>query len=74
MEKLKSSEIASYTFCPVCWWTERVRGVVITQAISKGEQYHNTIAKNRSTAKFLYNSVIILTFIILILIVYRVLA
>jgi len=71
MKTIKSSEIASYLFCPVCWWTERTKGVTITEKISKGEQYHNLIAENRSKARFLYIGIVIIIFIILILIAYR---
>ena len=74
MKTLKSSEIASYLFCPICWWVEKTNGVAVTRAISKGEQYHNAVAENQSAARFLYASIIILTFIIIILIAYRFLA
>jgi len=71
MKTLKSSEIASYIFCQVCWWTERTKGIAITKAISKGEQYHNAIAENQSTARFLYTSIMILILVIVMLVLYR---
>ena len=71
MKTLKSSEIASYIFCPVCWWTERNKGVTITEKISKGEQYHNLIAENQSKARFLYIGIVIIIFIIISLSTYR---
>ena len=74
MKTIKSSEIASYLFCPVCWWTERMNGVKITKTISKGEKYHNAIAENQSTARVLYTSIMILSLFIIILFLYRFLA
>ncbi len=71
MKTLKSSEIASYLFCPVCWWNERITGVKITKAISKGEEYHNAIAEKQSKARFLYFCIKITISIITALIVYR---
>ncbi len=71
MKTIKSSEIASYLFCPVCWWTERTKGVIITKKISKGENYHNLIAENQSKARFLYIGIIIIIFIIISLGTYR---
>ena len=71
MKTIKSSEIASYLFCPVCWWTERTKGVTITEKISKGEQYHNIIAENQSKARLLYIGIIIIIFIIISLSTYR---
>ncbi|MBI2649936.1 hypothetical protein HYX04_01340 [Candidatus Woesearchaeota archaeon] len=71
MKTIKSSEIASYLFCSVCWWTERMNGVKITKAISKGEKYHNLIAENQSKARFLYVCMIIMIVVVITLIVYR---
>lgn len=71
MKTIKSSEIASYIFCPVCWWVERTKGVKITKAISKGEQYHNLISKNQSKARFLYFGLIIIIIVIITLIILR---
>ena len=71
MKTLKSSEIASYIFCPLCWWIERTKGVQITKAISKGEKYHNLIAENQSKARFLYVCIKILIIIVIFLIIYR---
>lgn len=71
MKTLKSSEIASYLFCPVCWWSERINGIKITKAISKGEQYHSFIAENQSKARFLYICIIITLVVAISLIVYR---
>ena len=55
----------------MCWWSEQANGVTKTNAISKGEQYHNTIAGCQSTARVLYILITILTFVILALIGYR---
>lgn len=71
MKTIKSSEIASYLFCPVCWWTERMKGVKITKAMSKGEKYHNLIAENQSKARFLYVSMVIIIVIAIALVIYR---
>lgn len=71
MKTIKSSEIASYIFCPVCWWTERTKGVKISKAISKGEKYHNLISENQSKARFLYVGMIILIIVITSLIIFR---
>ena len=71
MKTIKSSEIASYIFCPVCWWTERTKGVKITKAISKGEKYHNIISENQSKARFLYVGMITLLIVIIALIILR---
>lgn len=71
MNIIKSSEIASYLFCPVCWWIERIKGVKITKAISKGEKYHNFISENQLEARYLYLSIRIIIIIIIILVIFR---
>ena len=71
MKTIKSSEIASYIFCPVCWWTERTKGVKITKVISKGEKYHNIISENQSKARFLYVGMITIIIVIIALIILR---
>ena len=71
MKTIKSSEIASYVFCPVCWWNERINGVKITNAIIKGEKYHILISENQSKARILYIFIGIVTAAIIFLIIYR---
>ncbi|MBI1935186.1 hypothetical protein HYS31_01990 [Candidatus Woesearchaeota archaeon] len=71
LKTIKSSEIASYIFCPVCWWTERTTGVKVTPAISKGEAFHQDIARNQSKARTIYFCIRITIFIIATLIIYR---
>ena len=71
MKTIKSSEIASYIFCPVCWWTERMNGIKITKAISKGEKYHNLISENKLKSRFLYIGIIIFIIVIITLIIFR---
>jgi len=65
MKTIKSSEIASYIFCPVCWWNERTKGVKITKKMMIGEKHHKTVSENQSKAKFLY--VFIIIFIVIII-------
>jgi len=71
MKIIKSSEVASYIFCPVCWWTERINGVKITKAISKGENYHNFISENQLKARFLYAGMMVLIIVIINLVIFR---
>ena len=71
MKTIKSSEVASYLFCPVCWWNERINGVKITKVMSRGESYHNIIAENQSKAKLLYVCMVIVAIVGLVLIIYR---
>ena len=71
MKTIKSSEIASYLFCPVSWWIEITKGVKITKVMSKGEKYHHIISKNQSKARFLYVGMIIIIVIIITLIIFR---
>ena len=71
MKTIKSSEIASYVFCPVCWWNERINGVKVTNAIIKGEKYHILISENQSKARILYIFIGIVTAAIIFLIIYR---
>ena len=71
MKTIKSSEIASYLFCPVCWWTGRTKGVKITEAISKGEKYHNVVSQNQENARILYICIIIIIIIAIPIIIYR---
>lgn len=71
MKTIKSSEIASYIFCPVSWWIGITKGVKITKAMDKGEKYHHIVSKNQSKARFLYVGIIICTVIIIALITFR---
>ena len=71
MKTIKSSDIASYLFCPVSWWIGITKGVKITKLMSKGEKYHNIISKNQPKARFLYVCMIIIAVVIIALIIYR---
>jgi len=70
---IRSSEIASYLYCPVSWWIGLTKGVKVTSVMKKGEKHHETVSKNSSKAKFLYISIILAIMVILILILFRVL-
>lgn len=71
MKIIKSSEIASYLFCPVSWWIGRTKGVKITKAMVKGEKHHTVIAKNQSKAKFLYVGMVVVAMVMIALVMYR---
>lgn len=71
MKPLKSSDIASYLFCPVSWWIGITKGVKITKLMSKGEKRHNIISKNQPKARFLYVSIIMMIIIIIALVIFR---
>ena len=71
MKIVKSSEIASYIFCPVCWWNKRTKGLKITESIKKGVEHHAFISKNQSKAKFFHVFRIIVLFILVVLIIWR---
>ncbi len=71
MRTIKSSDIASYLYCPVSWWIGLKEGVKITKPMIKGEKHHNFVSKNQPKAKFLYVSMIVTVVILLIFIIYR---
>lgn len=73
MEIIKSSEIASYLFCPVSWWIGKTKGVKITKSIGEGEEYHKLVSENQSKARFLHICSIIIILIIIALIMWRLL-
>ena len=70
MKPIKSSEIASYVFCPVSWWKGVNEGVKITPAITKGVEHHSVIAENESSAKFLYVAMVVVGVVFLLVILY----
>jgi CRISPR/Cas system-associated exonuclease Cas4 (RecB family) len=74
MKIIKSSEIASYLFCPVSWWLGITKGVKITKAMKKGEKHHVFIAENQSKARYIFICIIITIIVILALLIYRFLA
>jgi len=71
MKIIKSSEIASYLFCPVSWWLGITKGVKITKKMDEGEKHHNLISKSQGKAKFLYILMMIVIVIIIALVMYR---
>ncbi|MCK4521092.1 MAG: hypothetical protein KAU20_00840 [Nanoarchaeota archaeon] len=71
MKIIKSSEIASYLFCPVSWWIGITKGVKITKKMIIGEKHHKTISENQTKANFLYIFIIIAVIIIISLLLYR---
>lgn len=71
IKTIKSSEIASYLFCPVSWWIGITKGVKITKTMSEGEKHHILIAENQSKAKFLYVCMVFVVIIMIALVVYR---
>jgi len=71
MKTIKSSEIASYLFCPVSWWIGRTKSIKITKVMREGEKHHKTVSENQSKAKLLYVCMIIIFVIIIALIIYR---
>ncbi len=71
MKTIKSSEIASYVFCPVSWWIGRTKGIEITEVMNEGERYHNLVSENQIRARFLYVCIVIVLFIIATLIMYK---
>jgi len=71
MTIIKSSEIASYLFCPVSWWIGITKGVKITKAMKRGEKFHKTVAENQPIAKIIYACMIILLIIAISLILFK---
>ncbi len=71
MKPIKSSEIASYLFCPVSWWIGITEGIKITKPMIKGEKHHTSVSKNQPKAKFFYVGMIVSVIILLIFIMYR---
>jgi len=71
MKIIKSSEIASYLFCPVSWWIGKTKGVKITKTMTEGEKHHILISENQSKANFLYVCMMITIVIIIALLIYR---
>jgi len=73
MKIIKSSEIASYLFCPVGWWIGKTKGVKITKSMSEGEEYHKLISENQSKARFLHICITMIILIIISLVMWRLL-
>ena len=71
MKIIRSSEIASYLFCPVSWWIGRTKGVKVTKMMVKGEKHHKLIAETQSKAKFLYVGMVVVAIVIIALVAYR---
>ena len=71
MTVIKSSEIASYLFCPVSWYLGRTKGVKITKAMDQGEKFHKTVAENQPTAKIIYTCMIIISILLISLILFK---
>lgn len=65
MKPIRSSEISSYLFCPVCWWIGITEGVKITSAMVEGEKHHKHVAENTTKAGALYACIIVITFILI---------
>lgn len=73
MKTIKSSEIASYLFCPVSWWIGITKGVKITKVMSKGKEHHTLVSENQPRARVLHICKIITIIIIIALIIWRLL-
>ncbi len=71
MKIITSSEIASYVYCPGCWWKAKTEGVKITAKIQEGKKFHQQVSANQSRARFLHISVSVILIILLFLIVWR---
>lgn len=74
MKPIKSSEIASYLFCPVSWWLGITKGVKMTTAMERGERHHEIISRNQPAARGIYIAIIIIVILILAFIAYWFLA
>lgn len=71
MQRIKSSEISKYLFCPVSWYIEKNKGVKINTKIIEGEKHHKLISENLSKANLLYRCIIITGVIFAALMAYR---
>lgn len=71
MKIIKSSEIASYLFCPVSWWIGCTKGVKVTKSMKVGEKHHQIISENQPKARFLHICLTVVAIIVVALIIYR---
>lgn len=71
MKIIKSSEIASYVFCPASWWIGRTKGVKFTKSMQAGERHHQAISENQPKARVLHICLTVTVIIVVALIIYR---
>lgn len=71
MQKIRSSEVSKYLFCPVSWWIEKNKGVKINSAMVEGEKHYALVSENVPKAKFLYYFIVIVGVILAALVTYR---
>ena len=71
MKIIRSSEVANYVYCPLCWWKSIKEGVKVTPKMREGEKFHQQIAARRSKARFLHASIILIMAVFIFLVIFR---